>query len=69
MKIHETYIKRCIQLAKNGLPSAMPNPSVGAILVHQDKIIAEGYTSAYGGPHAEVNCIALRESEYSPTYC
>ena len=62
MKIHETYIKRCIQLAKNGLPSAMPNPSVGAILVYQDKIIAEGYTSAYGGPHAEVNCIAYAKA-------
>lgn len=37
----------------------MPNPSVGAVLVHDSKIIAEGYTSAYGGAHAEVNCIAL----------
>ena len=62
MKIHETYIKRCIQLAKNGLPAAMPNPSVGALLVHHDTIIAEGYTSAYGGAHAEVNCIAFAKA-------
>lgn len=41
----------------------MPNPSVGAILVYKDKIIAEGYTSAYGGPHAEVNCIAFAKEK------
>ncbi len=46
-------------MAKNGLPTAMPNPSVGAVLVHKDRIIAEGYTSEYGGAHAEVNCIAF----------
>ena len=58
MKIHEFYIKRCIELAKNGLPIAMPNPSVGAVIVFENKIIGEGYTSAYGGNHAEVNAIA-----------
>ncbi|MEP0265637.1 bifunctional diaminohydroxyphosphoribosylaminopyrimidine deaminase/5-amino-6-(5-phosphoribosylamino)uracil reductase RibD [Dokdonia sp.] len=57
MKIHEKYIKRCIDLAKNGFPSAIPNPSVGALLVIDNVIIAEGYTSAYGGNHAEVNVI------------
>ncbi len=45
-------------MAKNGFPDAMPNPSVGAVLVIDDTIIGEGYTSAYGGPHAEVNAIA-----------
>ena len=57
MKIHEKYIKRCIELAENGFPMAAPNPSVGAVLVYQDRIIGEGYTSPYGGPHAEVNAI------------
>ena len=57
MKIHEKYINRCIQLSKNGLVAAMPNPSVGAVIVFEDKIIGEGYTSAYGGNHAEVNAI------------
>ncbi|MFM9987684.1 bifunctional diaminohydroxyphosphoribosylaminopyrimidine deaminase/5-amino-6-(5-phosphoribosylamino)uracil reductase RibD [Flavobacterium sp.] len=57
MKIHEFYIKRCIELAKYGLPAAMPNPSVGAVIVFENKIIGEGYTSAYGGNHAEVNAI------------
>jgi len=40
----------------------MPNPAVGAILVHNNSIIAEGYTSAYGGAHAEVNCIAFAKA-------
>lgn len=55
---HETYMNRCLQLAANGLPAAMPNPSVGAVIVHNDVIIGEGFTSAYGGNHAEVNAIA-----------
>ncbi len=54
---HELYMRRCLQLAQNGLRAAMPNPSVGAVLVHNGRIIGEGHTSAYGGPHGEVNCI------------
>lgn len=51
-------MQRCLQLAKNGRVHAMPNPSVGAVIVHDEKIIGEGYTSSYGGTHAEVNAIA-----------
>jgi len=54
---YEFYLKRCFQLAKLGKAAAAPNPSVGAVLVYKDRIIAEGYTSAFGGNHAEVNCI------------
>lgn len=57
MKIHEFYILRCIQIAQNGLGSTAPNPMVGAVVVHNHKIIGEGYTSPYGGAHAEVNAI------------
>ena len=53
----EKYIARCIQLAKNGLCNAAPNPMVGAVIVHQDTIIGEGYHRRCGGPHAEVNAI------------
>lgn len=42
----------------------MPNPSVGAVLVHEGTIIAEGFTSAYGGAHAEVNCIAFAKANH-----
>ena len=54
---HEKYIQRCLQLAKNGIGTTRPNPSVGAVIVHENKIIGEGFTSPYGGPHAEVNAI------------
>lgn len=57
MKIHEKYISRCIQLAKNGLGTTFPNPMVGSVIVHGAKIIGEGHTSPYGGSHAEVNAI------------
>ena len=57
MKIHEKYISRCIQLAKNGLGTTRPNPMVGCVIVCDEKIIGEGYTSLYGGNHAEVNAI------------
>jgi diaminohydroxyphosphoribosylaminopyrimidine deaminase/5-amino-6-(5-phosphoribosylamino)uracil reductase len=46
-----------LQIAKNGIGSAHPNPSVGAVIVYHDKIIGEGFTSNYGGNHAEVNAV------------
>jgi len=55
---HEIYIKRCLQLGKRGVGTTRPNPSVGAVIVYNDKIIGEGYTSPYGGSHAEVNAVA-----------
>ena len=54
---HKKYIQRCLQLAKNGLGTTRPNPSVGAVIVHDNIIIGEGFTSPYGGSHAEVNAI------------
>jgi diaminohydroxyphosphoribosylaminopyrimidine deaminase/5-amino-6-(5-phosphoribosylamino)uracil reductase len=48
---------RCLQIAKNGLGTARPNPMVGALIVCNSKIIGEGFTSPYGGSHAEVNAI------------
>ncbi|KAB1159552.1 bifunctional diaminohydroxyphosphoribosylaminopyrimidine deaminase/5-amino-6-(5-phosphoribosylamino)uracil reductase RibD [Tenacibaculum aiptasiae] len=61
---HEKYIKRCLELAEKGIGTARPNPSVGAVVVYQDRIIGEGYTSDYGGNHAEVNAIhAVKNKE------
>ncbi|MDC0177127.1 bifunctional diaminohydroxyphosphoribosylaminopyrimidine deaminase/5-amino-6-(5-phosphoribosylamino)uracil reductase RibD [Polaribacter sp.] len=59
---HEKYIKRCLQIAKNGIGFTRPNPSVGSVVVHGDRIIGEGFTSAFGNNHAEVNAInAVKE--------
>lgn len=52
------FIKRCIEIGKNGFGTAAPNPAVGSVVVVDGKIIGEGWTSAYGGAHAEVNAIA-----------
>jgi diaminohydroxyphosphoribosylaminopyrimidine deaminase/5-amino-6-(5-phosphoribosylamino)uracil reductase len=46
-----------LKIAKNGLGSTRPNPMVGAIIVCDDKVIGEGFTSPYGQSHAEVNAI------------
>lgn len=57
MKIEEIYIKRCIELAKNGLGTTYPNPLVGSVIVYNDTIIGEGWHKKSGEPHAEVNAI------------
>ena len=55
---HDTYMRRCLQLALLGQGKVAPNPMVGAVLVHEGRIIGEGWHRQYGGPHAEVNCVA-----------
>lgn len=57
MKIHEKYLSRCIQLAKNGLGTTYPNPLVGSVIVFENQIIGEGWHKKAGEPHAEVNAI------------
>ncbi|MDR6967063.1 diaminohydroxyphosphoribosylaminopyrimidine deaminase/5-amino-6-(5-phosphoribosylamino)uracil reductase [Flavobacterium arsenatis] len=57
MKIHEKYIKRCIELAKNGLGTTYPNPLVGSVIVYENEIIGEGWHKKSGEPHAEVNAV------------
>lgn len=50
-------MQRCLSLAALGAGMVSPNPMVGAVLVHQDRIIGEGWHREYGKAHAEVNCI------------
>lgn len=60
---HEKHIQRCLELAKKGIGTTRPNPSVGAVIVHNETIIGEGFTSPYGGSHAEVNAINSVKNE------
>ena len=59
----EKYIRRCIQLAQNGLCTTAPNPMVGAVIVYNDRIIGEGYHIRSGEGHAEVNAIRSVKDE------
>ena len=55
----EYYMRRCLQLARNGMLNAKPNPMVGAVIVSaDDRIIGEGYHVRCGEGHAEVNAFA-----------
>ena len=59
----ERYMARCLELAACGRFGAAPNPMVGAVIVHNGKIIGEGYHRQCGGPHAEVNAVRSVEDE------
>lgn len=60
---HILYMNRALELAGNGLGSVRPNPLVGAVIVHDHRIIGEGWHQIYGGPHAEVNAIRNVENK------
>lgn len=57
MTVDQKYMHRCIQLAKNGLGTTYTNPLVGSVIVHNNKIIGEGWHRKAGTPHAEVHAI------------
>lgn len=60
----ELYMRRCFELAKHGIGHVAPNPMVGAVIVHNGRIIGEGYHRQWGGPHAEVNAVnSVKEAD------
>jgi diaminohydroxyphosphoribosylaminopyrimidine deaminase/5-amino-6-(5-phosphoribosylamino)uracil reductase len=59
----ELYMRRCIELAQLGARFVAPNPMVGAVIIHNDIIIGEGYHKMYGEAHAEVNAINSVENK------
>lgn len=58
-------MQRCLELAALGLGSVSPNPMVGAVIVHEDKIIGEGYHQQYGQAHAEVNAVNMVFADFA----
>ena len=67
MTTDEKYMRRCLQLARNGRQNAKPNPMVGAVIVSSDgRIIGEGYHVRCGKAHAEVNAFASVHQEDEP---
>lgn len=64
MSSEEKYMQRCFELARLGKGYAAPNPLVGSVIVHDNKIIGEGYHMQYGQAHAEVNAVnSVRDKE------
>ena len=52
--MYESYMQRALELAQLGWGRTNPNPLVGAVIVKNGRIIAEGYHKRLGGAHAEV---------------
>ena len=57
------YMRRCLQLAGNGLGRTRPNPLVGCVVVKGGVVLSEGYHQEYGHNHAERNAL-LRDGDY-----
>jgi diaminohydroxyphosphoribosylaminopyrimidine deaminase / 5-amino-6-(5-phosphoribosylamino)uracil reductase len=57
MDVHLKRLTRCCQLALNANGTQKTNPLVGAMLVINDQIIAEGWHTGFGNPHAEVEVL------------
>lgn len=53
----EFFLSRAVTLAKKGLGWTNPNPMVGAVIVQNGKILAQGYHQKAGLPHAEINAL------------
>ena len=62
MITEELWMHRALQLAALGLGKVQPNPMVGAVIVHHEQIIGEGFHQQYGAPHAEVNAVCAVEN-------
>lgn len=58
MDVERRYMERALQLARRGMGHVSPNPMVGAVIVHDGRIIGEGWHRRWGEGHAEVNAVA-----------
>lgn len=57
MNTDEQLMERAIELAKRAWGQTHPNPMVGAVIVEQDEIVAEGWHHEAGQPHAEIEAL------------
>ena len=48
---------RALELAERGRFSVSPNPMVGALIVRDGSVLAEGWHERAGEPHAEINAL------------
>lgn len=66
MSEHEVFMRRALELARNGWGTTHPNPMVGAVIVEDGRIVAEGFHAKDGGPHAERVAMAALGREPKP---
>lgn len=52
------WMNMAVELAGNGIGLTAPNPCVGAVIVHENRVIGSGFHEKAGLPHAERNAIA-----------
>lgn len=57
----EDFMQRALSLAARGIGAVSPNPTVGAVITKDGRIVGEGYHKCFGGPHAEINAITSTE--------
>ena len=62
-------MQHALSLAEKGLGMVSPNPLVGCVIVHNDRIVAEGYHQKYGEAHAEVNAVNALPNSVNPAEC
>lgn len=54
---HTHFMLEALKLARISTRKTLPNPSVGAVIVHNGVIIGRGYHKVFGGPHAEIEAL------------
>lgn len=55
--VDNIFMRRCLELASKAGGLTYPNPMVGSVIVHEGKIVGEGFHLKAGGPHAEIIAI------------
>jgi diaminohydroxyphosphoribosylaminopyrimidine deaminase/5-amino-6-(5-phosphoribosylamino)uracil reductase len=57
------YMRRAIELAKQGQYTTTPNPNVGCVIVKDGRIVGEGFHIRAGEPHAEVHALRAAQEQ------
>ncbi len=59
METSTHYMQRALALARQAEGRTSPNPLVGAVIVHNGRVVGEGYHRCAGAPHAEVEALRV----------
>jgi len=57
-KKYEKWMSRALDLAKKGEGFTSPNPTVGTVIIKNNRVLGQGYHKAAGLPHAEIEALA-----------